>query len=439
MRRRAFLCSAGSAGLGLALPGWGAEAPLGTIAFIQRDGLWIRDLPNGKPERLAGGAALESPRFSPSGQWIAYLQSDVVYVVARHGGNEIRVGGAGRGAQWLPNRDELLVGSPAGLDVLTPVNKWSEPSRRIAHARLPAVFSPQGTAIAYGDTVNSGTGRTGRLCRVALDKPESEPRVLVSKDSSAQFPCVWSGDGKQILFWEDPDFSASLMADGLELFGVPADGGSAKSMGVSTLVHNDMLSLSPDGTRLAITAGGGREDWQRKRIAVIDLNTAEISRLTDDRTAAVCPSWCPRGDRIAFAAAPAPGTGAAVGGGEPARRLLEKRRIYMSGVSGTSMPRQLTNDALYRDEEPMWSADGSHILFGRIDRGNNQTLWLMEADNPRPIQVAGPLYTNAGPLGLHETWFGYYGYIDWRTMVDWYRGAPAGTKRRAVQDSTRSR
>jgi len=263
------------------------------------------------------------------------------------------------------------------------------------------------------------------LCRLALDKPESEPKVLVSEDSAGQFPCMWSGDGKQILFWEDPDFSASAMADGLELFRVPADGGSPRSMGVSTLVHNDMLSLSPDGTHLAITAGGGREEWERKRIAVIDLNTAAISHLSDDRTAAVCPSWCPRGDRIAFAAAPAPDTGAAVGGGEPARRLLEKRHIYMSGTSATSVPRQLTSDALSRDEEPMWSADGSHILFGRIDRGNNQTLWLMEAESPSPIQVAGPLHTSTWLPGLHEAWFGFYGYIDWRTMMDWYRGARA--------------
>jgi Tol biopolymer transport system component len=360
---------------------------------------------------------MASPRFSPSGQWIAYFEDDVPHVISRDGRKGMPLGetNRGTGAQWFLNRDELLVDSPAGLQIFTPANGWSRASRRIAQASLPAVFSPQGDQIVYG--------RTGRLCRLALNQPEREPKVLVSKSSSGQLPCAWSGDGKQILFWEDPDFSASLMADGLELFGVPADGGSPRSLGVSTLVHNDMLSLSPDGTRLAVSAGGGREEWERKRIAVINLNTSAISHLTDNHTAAVCPSWCPRADRIAFAAAPAPGAGAAVGGGEPARRLLEKRRIWMSGASGTSMPRRLTNDGLYRDEEPMWSADGGHILFGRIDRGNNQTLWLMEAENSSPIQVTGPLYSGPGLAGLHEAWFGYYGYIDWRTMVDWYRGA----------------
>jgi TolB protein len=409
MRRRAFLIGAGGAGLSLALPAWAAEGSLGTIAFIQRDGLWVRSLPDGKPVRLVAAATLESPRFSPSGKWIAYLQGDVVHVVSRDGARRMRLASATRstvapGAQWFSTRDELLVDRPAGLRVFTPANGWSKAFRSVQHATLPVVFSPQGNQIVYG--------RTGRLCRLSLDRAESVPTVLVSKDSGL-FPCLWSGDGKQVLFWEDPDFSASLMADGLELFSVTADGGPPRSLGVSTLVHADMLSLSPDRSRLAITAGGGREEWEQKRIAVIDLNTAAVSHLTDDHTAAVCPSWSPRGDRIAFAAAPSPAAAAAVGGGEPARRLLEKRRIWITGVSGTTAPKQLTRDPLYRDEEPMWSADGSHVLFARIDRNDNQTLWLMDAESPRPFQVAGPLRP------ADEAWFGYYGYIDWRAKVDW--------------------
>jgi len=411
----------------LPLRAWGVDDTLGTIAFIRRDGLWIRNLPDGKPERLVSAAMLESPRFSPSGKWIAYFHSDVLYVVSRDGGKNIKLGKAvERGAQWLPNRDELLVGRAAGLEVFSPADGWRKASRQIQHASLPVVFSPQGPDIVYSDDIHSGRGpagepmRTGRLCRLPLDKPESEPKVLVSKYSSGQVPCAWTGNGEQILYWEDPDFSASVAADGLELFRISADGGSPRSMGVSTLVHNDMLSLSPDQTRLAIAAGDGRNEWEEKRIAVVSLNTSAISYLTDGDTAAVCPSWCPRGDRIAFSAAPGPGTGASVRGGDEARRLLEKRRIWIGEASGTNRSRQLTNDVAYRDEEPMWSADGTHILFCRIDRDNNKTLWLMDAESSRPLQVAGPLYANPGLLRPDETWFGYYGYIDWRTMVDWH-------------------
>jgi len=269
---------------------------MGTIAFIQRDGLWIRSLPAGKPARLVAATTLESPRFSPSGHWVAYFQGDNLRLVSRAGGKEVSLGKVDPGAQWFPNRDELLVDRSDGLHVFTPANVWSKPSRLIQHAGLPIVFSPQGREIVYGDTVDNGRGpgegpgRTGRLCRLSLDQPESETKVLLSRHFSGLIPCAWSGNGNQILFWEDPDFSASVMADGLELFRIPADGGTPQSVGVATLVHSDMLSLSPDRTQLAVSAGGGRYEWQEKRIAVVNLNTSVVSHLTDSHTAAVFPA-----------------------------------------------------------------------------------------------------------------------------------------------------
>jgi hypothetical protein len=58
----------------------------------------------------------------------------------------------------------------------------------------------------------------------------------------------------------------------------------------------------------------------------------------------------------------------------------------------------------------MWSA-ATHILLARIDRNDNQTLWLMDAESPVSIQVAGPLRPP------DQAWFGYYGYIDRRALV----------------------
>jgi len=110
---------------------------------------------------------------------------------------------------------------------------------------------------------------------------------------------------------------------------------------------------------------------EQKRIAVIDLNTSTVSHLTDNHTAAVCPSWCPRRDRIAFAAAPSPSTAAAV---EVANQPDGCLRNAVSGSPGyrRRARRYSSPRSLYRDEEPMWSADGRHILFARIDRGNNR-------------------------------------------------------------------
>jgi Tol biopolymer transport system component len=438
MRRRTFLFGTAGAVAGSLRDGRCEPGPLGTVAFTQPDGLWIRHLPDGPHKRLVSGTKIASPRFSPSGQWITCLQDDALHVVSIDGGQNVKSGDVDRenvqpGGQWWTGRDALLVNSASGLEIFTAAGGFRQASREIKGASLPVLFSPDGKQMVYGNELEVGRGpggepmRSGRLCRLALETPDSQPEVLVSNYLSGQVLCAWSRAGEYVIFWDDPDFSASAVADGLELYRVSAAGGSRQSMGVFTPVHDDMVSLSPAQDKLALVAGGGRNQWEEKRIAVVNLagaftRGAAISYLTDESTAAACPSWSPAGERIAFSAAPGPGTRQAhIGGGEPARRLLAKRRIWTADASGMSAPTPLTSDARYRDEEPMWSADGKHILFCRIDRANNKTLWLMAADGGNAAQVA-ELYTDPGLLGVDGAWFGYYGYIDWRNMVDWFRG-----------------
>jgi Tol biopolymer transport system component len=166
-----------------------------------------------------------------------------------------------------------------------------------------------------------------------------------------------------------------------------------------------MLSLQPAQDKLAVSTGGGRNEWEEKRIAAIDLETAATSYLTPNSMAAVTPAWSPSGAAIAYSAAPGPAAGSSVGGGEQARRLLAGRRIWVGDV-------KLTGDSRYRDEEPVWSDDGQHILFCRMAPDNTKTLWLMRADGTGAVQLAGPL------AGVDDSWFGYYGYISWRDAFD---------------------
>jgi Tol biopolymer transport system component len=395
MRRRSFLFAAGA----VAMRGWSAESALGAIVFTQADGLWSRTLPDGKTRRLVAGANLEAPRFSPSGKWIAYIGSETLHVVAWGGGEPIALTKALQ-AQWMPGRDGLWAQDQSGLQLFAPSTGFRAPTRQIPGASLPVVFSPDGGAIAYG-----------LRSRLVLERPGGDPKVLVSKDGAGLIPAAWIGDG--VLYWENPSFSASIQADGLKLFRIPADGGEPQSMGVSTLVHDDVLAPSPDGKLLAMSAGGNRFEWAGKRIVTLDPNSAAVSYRTDNNVAAVSPAWSPRGDRIAYSAAPSPVGSERLGGGDAAKRLLAARRIWAGS-------RQLTDDGRYRDERPMWSADGSHILFGRIDRANRQSLWLTEVERPSPIEVAGPLHA-LELSGEDGAWFGYYGYIDWGAMMDWGR------------------
>lgn len=426
MRRRAFLFTTAGAVLASLRQGWSEPETLGTIAFTQRDGLWIRRLPDGTPQKLASGAGIDSPRFSPSGDWVTFLQNDTVHVVSLDGKQSRSLDGSL--CQWWPGRDVLLVSGPAGLKVLIAATGWTQQGGDIQGVSLPVLISPDDKDLVYSDELQVGVGpggeamRAGRLSRRSL-AADSQPKVLVSNYLSGQLLCTWSRKGGYIFYWDDPDFSGSAISDGLELFRVSAAGGFSQSMGVETPVYADMVVWSPAYDKLAIVAGSGRNQWEEKRIAILDPETAAISYLTDEKTAAAAPSWSPQGGTVAFSAAPGAAAGALIGGGEPARRLLAKRRIWIADASGMSQSKPLTSNGRYRDEKPMWSADGKQILFCRIGRDNSKTLWLMGAGGENPVQVA-ELYADPGPLGVDDTWFGYYGYIDWGRMVDWFRGRP---------------
>jgi hypothetical protein len=52
-----------------------------------------------------------------------------------------------------------------------------------------------------------------------------------------------------------------------------------------------------------------------------------------------------------------------------------------------------------------------------MDYDGHASLWLMESSGARARQVCQLNVHSDSPI--EEGWFGYYGYIDWRTAFDW--------------------
>ncbi len=397
---------------------------------------------------------MRSPRFSPSGEWISYRDGSgkpsVVHADGGHGADL-----QGETCVWLPREDRLAVVRGREVAVLSASNGWAAPLNIWNNSGSP-VASPDGqrfVSVRVHERPKDPNGlyqATAEFYAASFAAP-GNAQVLLSNEGDIA-PYGWTRDGKSIIYWRAEVWSASLWADGIDLYSISLSGGSERKLGVAALHHQDLLDFAPEsaGNRLAVTnSKGGRQTWSGQGVTVVDLDSGASRDLTSPDVAALCPAWSPDSRGIACFAAPDANaarkkaiTGVnmrvtrpdgttttrvvgpadrinGVGGGEEAHAYIQQRKIWILDPSGANPPRQLTGDPKYRDEAPLWSADGGNLLFGRMDHDGNASLWLMESSGANLKQIC-PLKIYDG-LRDKDSWFGFYGYTDWRSAFDWRR------------------
>lgn len=381
------------------------------LAYVQHGDLWIAELPGTAPRRLSSDGAASAPRWSPSGDWLAYCQHERLRVVRRAGGDTQALGPCS--GRWLPSRDELAFVDEKNTTI---VDVASGQRRAVAHAA--GAWRSDSAAFAYVELRLTGAfDKTNTSVReTSLWRAQSNgsaAKKLFDPGTPAPGGIVLAGwHDDSILFWTDPQFSASLLADGVPLNAVSANGGSARELVPFMLTHPDFLAADPDGTSIAVTEGGDRQTWTNKRIATIDLRDGTRTHLTDDTVVAFSPVWSPTGRQIAYVAGP--DVGSNMYGGDVARAGVAQRHIWLVDRDGAHK-RQLTADTAYHDERPRWTADGEQIAFVRVNEHNQPSLWTMRADGNDVTQIAPTLGPDAQD---EEAWFGYYGYHNWDQFFD---------------------
>jgi Tol biopolymer transport system component len=438
--RRAFLAGTAAALAGCSLGR--NRTSLGQLAWSNTGNLWLLDLPDGKPRRIATGDQIGFPRFSPSGRWISFQDGTLGRVVHTTGdageGPRWTTGEVGQSPMiWLGNRDELAVHladpktGDESLQIFTAADNWRAPQRSIpfgldADFGLAAAVDRRFDQYAYSSSVplpscaDCGVNVRATLLLGSFARP-GEPKPLA--ESAGFFDVAgFTPDGSWLVYWKSNEFGAAVREDGLDVFAANTRDGKIFDPKIVALCYSDMIAISPTKQIVAVTAGVGRETWAQKAIAIIDLTQGDpsVSVLTDLSATAQLPAWSPDGDKLAWCSAPAATQ-------ETIDRCMRLRRIYVRGIRPNDHPQQLLNDPAYADERPMWSRDGSHILFCRADATvaagsavkDPGTVWLMRSDGSEPRQVAGPF--NIGTI-IFRT---YFGYTDWGGVFDWWRGPAA--------------
>ena len=245
----------------------------------------------------------------------------------------------------------------------------------------------------------------GELYRASFAAPDKVETLLSSEGDIA--PYGWTRDGKSVVYWRAPELSASIWADGVALYSIPASGGPERKLGVSALKHRDVLSLAPEshGNWLAATNSEDRETWSGQRTTTGRPRHGRVARPDAARSRRALPGMVARRPkhRLFCGARRRRGLPEGKGGANitvvnpagtrqvkvaPASNSRDRRRRTGAPLSSTTQdldsrsggresPAPAHRGPEYRDESPLWSADGSHLLFGRMDYDGHASLWLM--------------------------------------------------------------
>lgn len=224
----------------------------------------------------------------------------------------------------------------------------------------------------------------------------------------------WSPNSRYLLFWIDPMFSASLLADGAPVAALDTLTGDIHSVTTGdqvALFNQGYHSWAPDSSHLVITLGGDRSALGGKSLALHRLGTDGSSEIiTPTLQVPGMVAWSPKGDLIAYAAIP--GEDAAPPGSSDQglfdNPAIAARRIYLldpqNGKRGLLDP----NASSFQDA-PVWSHNGSLVYY--IQREGDQMV-VMVAD--LYAGAYSKLPDASMPISDVQS---YYGQFDWSPLL----------------------
>ena len=382
-----------------------AFAGHGLLAFLSRGRLFVLD---GRTQKVTAvtraGAQATDPRFSPNRRWLAYTVGTGRLGIAHADGSSAHLFAGDGGAAWLPNGELLarngifrLAGdgrlvrvsaAPAGLSAWSPAgDRFAFVSRSIIHGKGGAFHGVERLQIADSLTGRRTTWRSAPF--------SFTPKLGFQGDAINGVEVLPRREG--VLFWLDPDQSASLAADGMAVYELRAP--LAKPRRLAVTVGAD-VSVGSNG-KLAIGAGGDRYAWLTKDVVTCGAGRCTRIPATPGRLT-IDPAWSPDGKTLAYVEA-APGAASNFFQATITRWyathtlwLLQAGATHATQVAGT------TGAAV-----PTWSNDGRSLLYVAGD-----ALWLLPTRTATPQKIAGPLF----PPGA---WPSYYGQIDWNGEFTW--------------------
>ncbi|GJM10509.1 MAG: acyl-peptide hydrolase [Lysobacteraceae bacterium] len=278
----------------------------------RRSNLAMIDIASGDIRPLTSGSANHyAPRWSPDGKRLAWLSNE-------DSGTQLWM-------RWMDTgqsaRVSNLTESPGGLS-WSPDGRWLAMSMPVATRAEPLAKMPS--------------------------KPDgaewAEPVTVIDK-------MVYRADGRGIL----PDAFQHL-------FVIPAEGGTPRQVTSGNHHHRGTASWTADSSAL-IFAANRYQDWQRQplnsEVFRLDLDTGELTQLTDRYGPDTSPAVSPDGEHIAYI------------GFDDQHLGYQVRKLYVMAIDGSE--KRLISADLDRDVEQFrWDSDGRSLIINYTSEGDGK-------------------------------------------------------------------
>jgi serine/threonine-protein kinase len=400
--------------------------------------LWVkrRDGYEATPLAGTGHGGGSAPAVSPDGEWIVFTDGGALRKVPRGGGSAITVADSVNqntyGIAWLDDRTIVYRDQANRLRRVTDMGGdadvvWTAPDTGDWRPRLPTPL-PGARGVLFNQCTTSACLEQTMW---VLDLQSGEARVLVREASQAWYadfghviyvrpdggvfaapfdlgsltvtgPAVPVLEGVKVDAARNPDFALSLSGSLLMIAGpgggpgaVPSEAVWVSREGIVSVIDPDWtfgtggnggMSLSPDGTRLAVhvQGPGGGDIW------IKDLDRGPRSRLTVDPAADFRPRWTPDGQSLSFISGRGP--------------TLD---VYVRPADQTR-PAELLVDLDDPVFEAVWSGDGSWLVL-RGGGAGERDVWAMQVgldSVPRPLLTSG-FDESAVALSPDGRWLAY--------------------------------
>jgi Tol biopolymer transport system component len=403
------------------------------VVFSGGNGIFAVDVAgNGTPRRLVPGSDVHSPRWSPDGRWLAYVEHGAQFTFGEHlfgtvtdsrlvihpDGSAATIAVTDGNALatnpvWLPDSLTLLfIGSRGGardiyrLRVSPQGISTDEAPQRFASGTNAHTMSlsadgrllvyasyTQGTDIWSIPIPQSGAASAAGATQVTFGRERIEKLAIspdgrwLAFDSDREGQAdVWKvptagGPAERITRSAENEFVNDWSPDGRELvihairngqrdlLVIPADGARSEPV-ATTPVHEQHAGWGPDGNSIVFDAPPKPGERDQAFVVTRAKPGAPWGPPRQlTRNGSADPKWSPDGRLIAFSADYELRVVSRDGSGE---------RVVVSGRKGTD---------LLEPSYPVWSRDSRTIYYRTYDPAGRSAIWSVGLDGPAPRQL----------------------------------------------------